>query len=132
LSRHLKSDVLCVIVDVITLDKLDKSFCTVPDFSDKPRFVGVSDVIDLLVMIYDPLTDHSGSLHNVNIPLSVDLILNWLLNVYDRYDSHSRTHTHTHTHTHTQKDSDIETKCEKEDTLYIRRKVSCHLYSLCS
>jgi len=74
-------------VDVLTLDKLDKSFNAVQDSAD--GVVGVLDIVNLLVTVYDPLTDHAGALHNVNIPLTVDLILNWLLNVYDRYHSSS-------------------------------------------
>lgn len=74
-------------VDVIGLEKLDPVFSTIRENDAMPGVIGVSDVVNFLVNIYDPLTDHSGSLHNVNIPLTVDLILNWLLNVYDRYDS---------------------------------------------
>ena len=74
-------------VNVIALDKLAKTFSTIPDSEDNPGLIGVSDIVNFLVNVYDPLTDHSGSLRTVNIPLAVDLILNWLLNVYDRYDS---------------------------------------------
>jgi len=68
-------------VDVVALDKLERTFGTV---QDSAGVVGVLDIVNLLVSIYDPLTDHAGALHNVNIPLTVDLILNWLLNVFDR------------------------------------------------
>lgn len=74
-------------MDVVALDKLDKMFTTIQDASNLHGVIGVSDIINFLLNVYDPLTDHSGLLHNVNIPLTVDLILNWLLNVYDRYDS---------------------------------------------
>jgi len=69
-------------VDVVGLDKLDRAFGKVQEL---PGIVGVLDIINLLMTIVDPLSDYSGALHNVNIPLTVDLILNWLLNVYDRY-----------------------------------------------
>jgi len=74
-------------VDVIALDKLDQTFSTIRENEEMPGVIGVSDIINFLVNVYDPLTDRTGSLHNVSIPLTVDLILNWLLNVYDRYDS---------------------------------------------
>jgi len=74
-------------VDVIGLEKLDPVFSTIHENDAMPGVIGVSDVVNFLVNVYDPLTDHSGALHNVNVPLTVDLILNWLLNVYDRYDS---------------------------------------------
>ena len=77
-------------VDVIALDKLDRAFSTVQDSAELPAVIGVLDIVNLLVTIYDPLTDHAGALHNVNVPLTVDLILNWLLNVFDRYHSHAR------------------------------------------
>jgi len=78
---------LCnVPVDVVGLDKLDRAFHSVEDAGDIHRLIGVSDIVDVLLSIYDPMTDHSGALHNVNVPLIVDLVLNWLLNVYDRYD----------------------------------------------
>jgi len=74
-------------VDVVTLEKLDKAFSAIQDAGEMHGMIGVSDVVNFLVNVYDPLTDNTGTLHNVNVPLTVDLILNWLLNVYDRYDS---------------------------------------------
>ena len=87
------ADVFNWTVDVVALDKLDKAFHTVQDSAE---LIGVLDIVNLLVTIYDPLSDHAGVLHNVNIPLTVDLILNWLLNVYDRYHLHCAACTHTH------------------------------------
>jgi len=70
-------------VDVIALDKLDKLFATVRDDEEMPGVIGVTDIVNFLINVFDPLTDQTGALHNVDIPLTVDLILNWLLNVYD-------------------------------------------------
>jgi len=81
------TDVFTVSVDVVTLEKLDRMFATIQDGGDMHAVIGVPDVVNFLLNVYDPMTDHSGSLHDVNIPLTIDLILNWLLNVYDRYDS---------------------------------------------
>jgi len=79
------ADVFVLTVDVITLDKLDRAFSSLQD--SVAGVIGVLDVVNLLVTVYDPLNDHAGTLHNVNIPLTVDLIFNWLMNVYDRCDS---------------------------------------------
>jgi len=79
------ADVFVLTVDVIALDKLDTAFSSLQD--SVAGVIGVLDVVNLLVTVYDPLNDHAGALHNVNIPLTVDLILNWLMNVYDRCDS---------------------------------------------
>ena len=46
--------------------------------------VSVPDIVNCLVTLYEPLAIHAPSSRSVNIPLSVDLVLNWLLNVYDR------------------------------------------------
>lgn len=73
-------------MDVITLDKLEKLFATIREREEMPGVIGMTDIVNFLISVYDPLTDQTGALHNVNIPLTVDLILNWLLNVYDRYD----------------------------------------------
>jgi len=81
------TDVFDMTVDVVTLEKLDKAFSAIQDAGEMHGMIGVSDVVNFLVNVYDPLTDNTGTLHNVNVPLTVDLILNWLLNVYDRYDS---------------------------------------------
>ena len=79
------ADVFVLTVDVIALDKLDRAFSSLQD--SVAGVIGVLDVVNLLVTVYDPLNDHAGALHNVNIPLTVDLIFNWLMNVYDRCDS---------------------------------------------
>lgn len=69
-------------MDVVGLERLDKALSTMS--SESTELVGVTDIVNLLLTIYDPLTDLTGALRDVNIPLSVDLVLNWLLNVFDR------------------------------------------------
>lgn len=47
------------------------------------QFMDIMQVINCLTSIYDRLEQqHSGL---VNVPLCVDMCLNWLLNVYDTY-----------------------------------------------
>lgn len=44
--------------------------------------IGVSEMVKVLTYMFDKLGDKKKA--NVDIPLSIDLSLNWLLNVYDR------------------------------------------------
>uniref|UniRef100_A0A4W6CVS0 Utrophin n=1 Tax=Lates calcarifer TaxID=8187 RepID=A0A4W6CVS0_LATCA len=50
------------------------------------QLLSVPDVINCLTSIYDGLEQEHKDL--VNVPLCVDMCLNWLLNVYDTYVSH--------------------------------------------
>lgn len=54
--------------------------------------LSVPEVINCLTSVYDDLEQEHKDL--VNVPLCVDMCLNWLLNVYDTYAS---SHTHIHT-----------------------------------
>uniref|UniRef100_A0A672KC88 EF-hand domain-containing protein n=1 Tax=Sinocyclocheilus grahami TaxID=75366 RepID=A0A672KC88_SINGR len=47
------------------------------------QFMDIMQVINCLTSIYDRLEQQHSSL--VNVPLCVDMCLNWLLNVYDTY-----------------------------------------------
>ena len=57
--------------------------------ANNDRVLDVSDLIAVLVAIYERLADDAPLLTNtpppapVNVPLCTDLALNWLLNVYD-------------------------------------------------
>ena len=44
--------------------------------------VGVSEMVKVLTYIFDKLDKKEKD--GIDIPLSIDLSLNWLLNVYDR------------------------------------------------
>ena len=44
--------------------------------------VGVSDMVKVLTFLFDKLDQNEKA--KIDIPLSIDLSLNWLLNVYDR------------------------------------------------
>jgi EF hand len=72
-------------VDLIELDSANKVFDSLPGNKDGDgSMVTIPDIINGLVTLYEPLAIHAPSSRDVNIPLSVDLVLNWLLNVYDR------------------------------------------------
>lgn len=49
----------------------------------------VPEVINCLTSVYDGLEQEHKDL--VNVPLCVDMCLNWLLNVYDTYVWHTTT-----------------------------------------
>ncbi|KAM4696756.1 dystrophin-related protein 2 [Rhinophrynus dorsalis] len=67
-------------LDLVTLPLLSQMFvCDVLQSPD--RFLDVLDVIRCLSSLYERLEEERGLL--VNIPLCVDLTLNWLLNVFD-------------------------------------------------
>ena len=46
--------------------------------------IGVSEMVKVLNHMFDKLDEQQRN--SVDVPLSIDLSLNWLLNVYDRYD----------------------------------------------
>ncbi|XP_063793017.1 dystrophin-related protein 2 isoform X2 [Pseudophryne corroboree] len=67
-------------LDLVTLPLLSQIFsCDILQSSD--RFLDVLDVIRCLSSLYERLEEERGLL--VNVPLCVDLTLNWLLNVFD-------------------------------------------------
>lgn len=76
-------------MDLIDLESVNKVFDSpTPVKSDADSTISVPDIVSHLVSLYEPLAIHAPSSRSVNIPLSVDLVLNWLLNVYDRSLSH--------------------------------------------
>lgn len=57
------------------------------------QLLDISQLVACLSSLYQRL-EQSHS-HLVNVPLSVDMCLNWLLNVYDTYVWRESRHTHT-------------------------------------
>lgn len=55
------------------------------DLQPSDRAMDVVEVIHCLTALYERLEEERGIL--VNVPLCVDMSLNWLLNVFDRYHS---------------------------------------------
>lgn len=55
------------------------------DLQPSDRAMDVVEVIHCLTALYERLEEERGIL--VNVPLCVDMSLNWLLNVFDRYRS---------------------------------------------
>jgi len=53
-----------------------------PPMNNTSSVVGVVDVMNTLLLMFEPLTLSHGEV--MNVPVIIDLILNWLLNVYDR------------------------------------------------
>ena len=78
-------------VDLLTLASVVEVFRE-QDLQAVERVMDVVELIHALTALYERLEEERSVL--INIPLCVDMCLNWLLNVYDRY-----THMH-HTHAH--------------------------------
>ena len=49
---------------------------------ENDRVIDVSDVLNCLMTMFEGIAEDHHDL--VNVPLCVDLVLNWILNVYDR------------------------------------------------
>ena len=47
------------------------------------KLMDVMDMINCITTMYEHMTEDHPSL--INVPLCVDMVLNWLLNVYDTY-----------------------------------------------
>lgn len=78
----------CVrLVDVMALGSLVEVFRE-QDLQQGEHVMDVVEVIHALTALYERLEEERSIV--VNIPLCVDMCLNWLLNVYDRWAKRSR------------------------------------------
>lgn len=69
-------------VDLLDLNVAQSTF-EQHKLTQNAQLLTVPDVINCLTSIYDGLEQQHKDL--VNVPLCVDMCLNWLLNVYDTY-----------------------------------------------
>lgn len=78
------SSVLCLLpspaVDLLDLNVAQNTFKQ-HKLANNSQLLSVPDIINCLTSIYDGLEQEHKDL--VNVPLCVDMCLNWLLNVYD-------------------------------------------------
>lgn len=72
---------VCV-VDLLKLTSIAEVFKE-QDLQHSEYLMDVVEVIHALTALYERLEEEQSVL--INIPLCVDMCLNWLLNVYDRY-----------------------------------------------
>lgn len=86
---HLKTDKYNVIVslrvfavDLVALSSLGEVFRE-QELQQGEHVMDVVEMIHSLTAMYERLEEERSIL--VNIPLCVDMCLNWLLNVYDRW-----------------------------------------------
>lgn len=70
-----------LLVDLLDLNTTSEVFKQ-HKLSQNDQLIGVQDVISCLTTIYSGLEEKHKDM--VNVPLCVDMSLNWLLNVYDR------------------------------------------------
>lgn len=74
---------VCVsLVDLLKLTSIAEVFRE-QDLHHSEYMMDVVEVIHALTALYERLGEEQSVL--INIPLCVDMCLNWLLNVYDRY-----------------------------------------------
>ncbi|XP_018589112.2 dystrophin-related protein 2 isoform X2 [Scleropages formosus] len=78
-------------LDMLTLANVVEVFRE-QDLQQAERMMDVVEVIHALTGLYERLEEELGVL--VNVPLCVDMCLNWLLNVYDRHDEMIQGHIH--------------------------------------
>lgn len=69
-------------MDLVTLTGLVDIFRE-QDLQEAERVMDVVEMIHSLTTLYEKLEEDRSIL--VNIPLCIDMCLNWLLNVYDRW-----------------------------------------------
>lgn len=72
---------VCV-VDLLKLTSVAEVFRE-QDLQHSEYMMDVVEVIHVVTALYERLEEEQSVL--INIPLCVDMFLNWLLNVYDRY-----------------------------------------------
>lgn len=70
------------LVDLLKLTSVAEVFRE-QDLQHNEYTMDVVEVIHTLTALYERLEEEQSVL--INIPLCVDMCLNWLLNVYDRY-----------------------------------------------
>lgn len=74
-------------VDLLRLNVAEYTF-EQHRLTNNNQLLSVPDIINCLTSVYDGLEQEHKDL--VNVPLCVDMCLNWLLNVYDTYVGFSR------------------------------------------
>lgn len=74
-------------MDLVTVNRAVDAFDSHGLRAQNDKVIDVNDMINVLSTIYEAIAAENPSL--VNVPLCLDLCINWLLNVYDRYSFHS-------------------------------------------
>lgn len=69
-------------MDLLNLVRAIEAFDTHGLRAQNDKLLDVSDMIAVLSSIFEQLMAENPSL--VNVPLCLDLTINWILNVYDR------------------------------------------------
>ncbi|XP_046629189.1 dystrophin, isoforms A/C/F/G/H-like isoform X10 [Neodiprion virginianus] len=74
---------LCL--DMLSLSAALEQFDTHGLRAQNDKLIDIPDMITVLTSLYELIAADNPS--QVSVPLCIDLAINWLLNVYDRYDS---------------------------------------------
>lgn len=70
------------VVDMVDINVVIEAFKSHNLCGSHEDIIGVSEMVEILTSIFEKLERNNGQ--TVNLPLSIDLSLNWILNVYDR------------------------------------------------
>ena len=80
---HSKSHVCYFPVDMVEKNAVVEALERHNMHGSHEDVIGVSEMVKVLTFIFDKLDEKEKE--GIDVPLSIDLSLNWLLNVYDRY-----------------------------------------------
>lgn len=69
-------------MDLLSLNRAIESFDSHGLRAQNDKLLDVTDMVTVLASLYELLAAENPSL--VNVPLCLDLAVNWLLNIYDR------------------------------------------------
>jgi hypothetical protein len=75
-------DRVFVAVDLLTLENAQEAFVQ-SSLKANDQLMDVMEMIGCLSLVYEGLADHLQN--QINVAQGVDLCLNWLLNVFDRF-----------------------------------------------
>lgn len=72
---------ISILVDLVNMNNAINAFDQHGLRAQNDKLISVPEMITCLSTIYEGIATENNSL--INIPLSLDLCLNWLLNLYD-------------------------------------------------
>nr|CAD7412920.1 unnamed protein product [Timema cristinae] len=91
LPNRIKSLSFSLTVDLLSLSAAVESFDSHGLRAQNDKLIDVPDMVTVLASLYETIAADNPSL--VNVPLCLDLAINWLLNVYDRWVTGRQTDT---------------------------------------
>lgn len=81
-KNRLKRFFFLFVVDLLNLNSALESFDSHGLRAQNDKLIDVPDMVTVLTSLYELIAADNPTL--VNVPLCLDLCINWMLNVYDR------------------------------------------------